>query len=140
MVRSPNATIALFPSEPARVWWVGFTDVDDSTHWVRRLIGWLPPPRHVVAYRDTPGGLLVVQQTLSRLSVTVQAGVQAKDFTAQIKAAGGIVHAALAPADDGAAGWIPRPSTCVDAVRALLAMPWRPQTPAGLARQLEPRR
>lgn len=136
MVRSPAAAVALFPSEPPRVWWIGFTDVDDSTHWVRRILGWLPHPRHVVAYRDTPGGLLIVQQTLSRLSVTVQAGVQASDMTSQIEAAGGSVHAALAPADDGGTGWIPRPSTCVDTVRALLAMPWRPQTPAGLARQI----
>lgn len=136
MVTTPSAPCALMPDH----WCVGFTDVDDSSHWVRKaLIRLLWPPRHVVCYRDTDAGLLIVQQTLSRLLVTLQPGYTEASFTDELLSAGGRVFTVLVPPDDGIAGWVPRPFSCVDIARALVCLRYRPQTPNGLARELSRR-
>jgi hypothetical protein len=118
------------------VWCYGFTDLDSGRHWLRWLLRWIPAPRHVVCYRDTAAGLLIVQQTLSRLSVTIQPGATAAGFTAEIVAAGGQVHHVHVYPDGPGEGWTPRPFCCTDIARSLASMPWRPQTPRGLAREL----
>jgi hypothetical protein len=124
----------ILPVRQPQRWCVGFTDLDASTHWLRRILSWLPHPRHVNAFRDTPGGLLLVEQTLSRLSVTLHPQATEASYTAEIEAAGGHVVVVTVPAEDG--GWTPRIGNCIATTRALLAMKPRPQTAHGLLHQL----
>lgn len=120
------------PANPD-LWHVAFTDVDESGHWLRRVLAWLPHPRHVLLFRDTPAGLLVVQQTLGPLSVVVQPGCTALGFAAELAAKGGRTYVCRA-APEG--GWLPKPITCVDIARSLLGLPYRPQTPAMFEREI----
>jgi hypothetical protein len=127
------------PPEPVipvpEVWHIGFTDVESSTHWLRRLLQWLPHPRHVVCFRDTPGGLLTVQQTLACLLVTIQPGHTAAGFAAEIEQAGGaVVTRTVTP--ETVHSWQPRPFNCVDIARAVVRLPYVPQTPRRFLRQL----
>jgi hypothetical protein len=120
--------------QPER-WCVGFTDVDTSGHWLRRLFLLLRMPRHVVCFRDTGAGLLVVQQTVGGLSVTLQRVATEKAFTAEIEAAGGsVTHRWVTPEDRRVVHF--RPFTCTCIARSLLALPYRAQTPRALASQL----
>lgn len=135
MVVTPGP--ALPTREPQR-WCIGFTDVDPSDHWLRRLLNWLPHPRHVNAFRDTPAGLLLVEHTLSRLTVNIHPQATEASYTAEIEAAGGHVVVVTVPAEDG--GWTPRLGNCITTTRALLAMRPRPQTARGLLHHLRGRR
>lgn len=128
------------PILPVRLpqrWCVGFTDVDASGHWLRWFLRWLPHPRHVNAFRDTPAGLLIVEQTLSRLSVTLHPQASEASYAAEIEAAGGHVVVVTVPAETG--GWTPRIGNCIATTRALLALPPRIQTARGLLHQLRGR-
>lgn len=139
----------LFPAPEAHGpirWHVGFTPIDPSSHWIRRLlVRVLAFPQHVRAFRDArpcvrcghPGPLLVVEHTLSRLMVTETAGATAASHTAEIAADGGHVIAVDVPAEDGSLQL--RLGNCITTTRALLALRARPQTARGLALQLRAR-
>jgi hypothetical protein len=132
----------LLPVRRPTRWHVGFTDVDDSGHWLRWFLRWLPHPRHVRAFRQASpcdrcghvGPLIVVEQTLSRLSVTDTPGATEASHTAEIEAAGGHVVVVTVPAETG--GWTPRLGNCIATTRALLALRPRVQTAGALLREL----
>lgn len=134
MVLAPGPVL---PVSTPTVWHVGFTDVDASAHWLRRLLNWLPMPRHVNAFRDTPAGLLLVEHTLSRLTVTIHPQATAASYAEQIAAAGGHVVTVTVPAESG--GWVPRFGNCITTTRALLGLPPRLQTARGLLHHLRGR-
>jgi hypothetical protein len=117
-------------------WTVAFTDLEPARHWVSRALGWLRPGmRHVLAFRQTPGGVLIVQQTAARLQVDVAPFTTAEALAASLVAGGATLLDVRVPADDSVP--VLRGLTCVGVTRALLGMRGRPfQTPAGLARQL----
>lgn len=131
----------LFPAPEAHGpirWHIGFTPIDPSSHWIRRLlVRVLAFPQHARAFRDTPGGLLIVEHTLSRLMVTVSPGATVASHTAEIVADGGHVIAVDVPAEDGSLQL--RLGNCITTTRALLALRARPQTARGLALQLRAR-
>ena len=125
--------------EPPVLWHFGFHDLPKSGHWMRRVLGRiLAHPRHVVAFRDTKAGLLRVEQTLEGLRVGLQPLATAVQYAAEIVEDGGEVHAALVPAE-GTVGYLPRPFSCVDVARSLACLPYKPQTPRQLARELSRR-
>ena len=116
-------------------WLVAAVDVPTSPGLARWLLGWLTPGhRHVLAYRETHGGLLIVQTTVARLQVDFFPGVTEADYTAELTEKGATVREFARKVDDGR--WIPRGLTCVSIVRALAGLPGRWQTPAQLMREL----
>jgi len=116
-------------------WLVAAVDVPTSPGLARWLLGWLRPGhRHVLAYRETYGGLLIVQTTVARLQVDWFPGVTEADYTAELEAGGATVREMARSVDDGQ--WVIRGLTCVSIVRALAGLPGRWQTPAQLMRAI----
>lgn len=117
-------------------WHVAFTDLEPGRHWLSRLLARLRPGfRHVLAFRDTPAGLLIVQQTVARTQVDLNPWSDAATYAAEVRGRGATVLVIPAAPDDSVP--VPRFLNCVGLTRSLLGLPGRPwQTPSGLFRQL----
>lgn len=120
-----------------REWCVAFTDVDGRSRLAHWLLSWFRPGfRHVHAFGEVEGGLLLVQLTTARLQVCYLPGETVASRMAYLEALGPVDFATLPAYSGPEAAWVPRGTNCVNTTRALAGLPPRVQTPLGLWRQV----
>jgi len=128
------------PVTEPREWVVAFTDVDGRSRLAHWLLSWFRPGfRHVHAFGEVEGGLLLVQLTTARLQVCYLPGETVASRMAYLEALGPVDFATMPAYPGQEAAWVPRGTNCVSTTRALAGKPPRVQTPFGLWRELSRR-
>lgn len=116
-------------------WHVVFEDLDKDSTFRRLLSRCLRTGfQHCWAFRDTDGGMLVVNQNIGFLEIEVVPGLTAEAWAEFCRGKGKTVLVLDVEVD--AHRWTPRVGNCVSIIRKIAGWSAWAQTPSGLARAI----